>query len=191
MNTADNNSTPMDPAAVQHALYLQDVEILGESKNVNRIKKLFEHSTVKFKVVHHERKPSIQETFHFEGEESTSNTHRTESLDDLGSSFGTLSPARVHNVYGSSDDASSGLGMFPLFYLYCFNTYQIIDTDEDTRSTTSDNGSRGSSSPPTVSPEVRNRRNMILVQSRIKNLKEKVGTYYFNLFSVMCCNIFI
>lgn len=119
-------------------IYLQDVEILGGSKDVQRIRKLFANSSVKIKVV--QERPSVKDSIQWDLE---SNGTCTDTR-DLDSTYGTLRSISVKNIYGSGEENSSGL-----------------DTEEDSRS------------PSSVSREVMNRRNMILVQSRIKNFGEK------------------
>jgi len=127
----------------QHGGYLDGVQILGESRHLKRIRKLFENSSVKIKVV--QDRPTVQDTW----DDDTKDT-LTEAYTDIGDA--DIELCSPHNIYGSSDDNSSGL-----------------DSDEEPRTATPDS----LCTSPQVSPEIRNRRNMILVQSKIKNFKDK------------------
>jgi hypothetical protein len=104
MEVPATNMTPHDQLSQQYGGdFLGGVEILGESKNINRIRKLFEHSTVKIKVV--QDRPTAQEAFAWD--DDTRDT-LTEPCTDGGDGYGE--PSR--NIYGSGDDNSSGLGMY-------------------------------------------------------------------------------
>lgn len=97
MEAVGINTMPHEQQSQQHGEYLEGVEILGESKHLNRIRKLFEHSSVKIKVV--QDKPSVQDAFTWDTREPYD-----------GDEDGALSPTQ--NLYGSSDENSSGLGMY-------------------------------------------------------------------------------
>ena len=165
------NNQPMDDQLIQqNGEYMEGVEILGTSKSVDRIRRLFEYSTVKIKVV--QDRPSLQDSFAWDDDTRGTFTETCNDGADEDEEDHTFSPTQ-HN-HGSSDEHSSGLGMSPtLTYHNTTILIRITDTDYDTRSPSPDSVSPVAT---LVSPEVRNRRNMILVQSRIKNLKEKVKT---------------
>lgn len=104
MEITESNTLLNDQLSQQHGEYMHGVEIIGESRYVKRIKKLFENSSVKIKVVQQER-PSAQEPF-------TWDEDTTEPLTEIGDVDlePTFFPTR--NIYGSSDDNSSGLGKY-------------------------------------------------------------------------------
>jgi len=162
MSVTEINTVLNDQQGQQLGAYLQDVEIVGDFRNVKRIRKLFENSSVKIKVKEQER-PTLRDTFQWDEDSKDTCTETYFDGDgDLDSTCGTLTRSPTRNICVSSDDNSSGL-----------------DSEEDYRTSTPDSN-RASPSPdgsrvstPSVSPEVRNRRNMILVQSRIKNLGDK------------------
>jgi hypothetical protein len=149
MDEAESNMLLIDQQSQQYGGYLNDVEIVGDTKHVNRIRKLFENSSVKIKVVQ-DRAP-LKETLM--RDDATKDTC-TEPYNDVGE-VEVPTPLRA-GLCGSSDDNSSGL-----------------DSEDESRSPTPDSSRNSPGSTPKVSPEVRNRRNMILVQSRIKNLGDK------------------
>ena len=173
MDEAESNMLLIDQQSQQYGGYLNDVEIVGDTKHVNRIRKLFENSSVKIKVVQ-DRAP-LKETLM--RDDATKDTC-TEPYNDVGE-VEVPTPLRA-GLCGSSDDNSSGLGTQEHFKTVkkVALTY-IADSEDESRSPTPDSSRNSPGSTPKVSPEVRNRRNMILVQSRIKNLGDKVPNSIF------------
>jgi hypothetical protein len=106
MEIMESNTLLNDQQSQQYGGYLHGVEIVGDTRHVNRIRKLFEHSSVKIKVV--QDRPAVQEAFTLDDDTRDTCTEPYTDCGD-GEVEHTLSPTRY--IYGSSDDNSSGLGM--------------------------------------------------------------------------------
>jgi len=149
MGTNDDNSNSNSNNDINNELgdgeeYLKDYEILGESNNIQRIKKLFENSSIKIKVVQQPERPTAQDTFQcYSAHNPSSNTTNCNNNNN-NNKKDTAFNSTTKKDYGSSEDSSG------------------FDSEDEAAITI----------PRPVSPAILNRKNMILVQSRIKNLRD-------------------
>jgi len=135
--------------------YLKDYEILGESRNVQRIKKLFENSSIKIKVVEQQR-PSVQDAF--APQEGVSDNKGEDNKGEKNNNF----------AYNEDDNCNTDNTTFNEN-----NATKKDDVSSEGSSGFDSEEEPGLNSPrPNVSPEIVNRKNMIFVQSRIKNLRD-------------------
>jgi len=141
--------------------YLKDYEIWGETKHIQQLQQLFDNSSVKIRVVQRER-PALNEVF---GDKQT---------DEQGNGKEACGRAKG----GARNDAEETCPtVFSSSSSSCFTVTNNCASKKCPVYLSSEENSSGFDSDeevvlPTISPEIMNRKNIIMVQSRIKNLPE-------------------
>jgi len=141
--------------------YLQDYEIVGDTKHVEKIRKIFEDSSTRVNIIEEKSTPSPSKS------RSHINIHQALAEQKLQAN------ASLHKL-----DKFSLKGPF---FTSLHNVFEDYKTNEDGVSSDSDKEPEvvvhrrnlSESSTCSLSPEVQNRRNIIRVQNRIVNLGDK------------------